>query len=666
MKLSKRLAAFWALNLSPLPSVLAASTCSQLSGSIYTGYNGNGFDILCDTSTVNGNIFAYYSEGEQFQDCVDRCDVVPSCIVALYLDGSGDCALINNYQGTRSFSGNDIAIKRAVESSTSASSEATSTEATTSEAATSSEAATTEATSTEATSTEGTSTEGTSTEGTTSEPATTSEAASTEATSTEATTSEATTSEISTTSETLSVSLSSMSSEDTASGSSTSEPLSESTASSTTSVPSSSLESISETSTSAESTAATTATTNSFSTGTASIETSTDDCDDETSSLETLATVTTSTVTGSEIQSTILSTDSHISSITTNQPSEVSTSALPATLTISSQSSLTTTPNQTSTSTSLPSSVTSQAGSSPPASSRATVTQTYTTYSQVASSSGSSSSDTTEVGSKTLSTSGATIIKTTSESHLPTSYPTTDSVWTVYLTLVKYVTCTTGVVAETVTTATYVTVDSNGGSYGPPVVTMPDGCIGGYQVDASGHSYPIAQPTKGSHVNSPDGENSQPSVRPTLGSPGNSPSGYETGQLHIPTPAAESQGNSQPEQGNKQPSVAGQGSSKPNNSESQPTQGDATQTAISAYQSGTLVNPLLSSSIRQGQQGISTTFATEPSVTEEMQAPKSTHNHLSEAEEAPSAPVTISGANRHQCMVWTLVAGAFLGLGMLF
>ncbi|KAF5262123.1 hypothetical protein FOXYS1_7162 [Fusarium oxysporum] len=604
MKLSKRLAAFWALNLSPLPSVLAASTCSQLSGSIYTGYNGNGFDILCDTSTVNGNIFAYYSEGEQFQDCVDRCDVVPSCIVAL------------------SFSGNDIAIKRAVESSTSASSEATSMEATTSEAATSSEAATTEATSTEATSTEGT----------TSEPATTSEAASTEATSTEATTSEATTSEISTTSETLSVSLSSMSSEDTASGSSsTSEPLSESTASSTTSVPSSSLESISETSTSAESTAATTATTNSFSTGTASIETSTDDCDDET------------------IRDTIHDPIHrqphflHYNQSTIRGFHFCSPSYFNYFITIFFDD-----------------------DTKPDFYINISPKLCYKPSSQVASSSGSSSSDTTEVGSKTLSTSGATIIKTTSESHLPTSYPTTDSVWTVYLTLVKYVTCTTGVVAETVTTATYVTVDSNGGSYGPPVVTMPDGCNGGYQVDASGHSYPIAQPTKGSHVNSPDGENSQPSVRPTLGSPGNSPSGYETGQLHIPTPAAESQGNSQPEQGNKQPSVAGQGSSKPNNSEPQPTQGDATQTAISAYQSGTLVNPLLSSSIRQGQQGISTTFATEASVTEEMQAPKSTHNHLSEAEEAPSAPVTISGANRHQCMVWTLVAGAFLGLGMLF
>ncbi|KAG7432426.1 hypothetical protein Forpi1262_v005691 [Fusarium oxysporum f. sp. raphani] len=145
-----------------------------------------------------------------------------------------------------------------------------------------------------------------------------------------------------------------------------------------------------------------------------------------------------------------------------------------------------------------------------------------------------------------------------------------------------------------------------------------------------------------------------------------SPPPVRVSAYFIPTPAAESQGSSQPEQGNEQPSVPGQGSSEPNNGEPQPTQGDATQTAISAYQSGALVNPLLSSSIRQGQQGISTTFTTEASVTEEIQAPKSTHNHLSEAEEAPSASVTISGANRHQCMVWTLVAAALLGLGMLF
>ncbi|ENH69413.1 hypothetical protein FOC1_g10011765 [Fusarium oxysporum f. sp. cubense race 1] len=491
MKLSKRLGAFWALSLSLLPSVLAASSCSQLSGRIYTGPNSNKFDILCDTSTVSGHIFAYYSEGDEFQDCVDRCDGDSTCIVALFLDGSGD-----------------------FESSTSASSEATSTEATTSEAATSSEAATTEATSTETTSTEATSTEATSTE----------------ATSTEA--------------------------------------------------------------------------------------------HDPIHRQPQFLHYNQSIIRGFHFCA--LSYFNYFITIFFDDDSK------------------------------------------PGFYINISAKLCYKPSSQVASSSGSSSSGTTEVGSKTLSTSGATIIKTTSESHLSTSNPTTDSIWTVYLTLVKYVTCTTGVVAETVTTATYVTVDSNDGSYGPPVVTMPDGCIGGYEVDASGHSYPIAQPTKGSHVNSPDGENSQPSVRPTLESPGNSPSGYETGQLHIPTPAAESQGSSQPEQGNKQPSALGQGSSEPNSGEPQPTQGDATQTAISAYQSGALVNPLLSSSIRQGQQGISTTFTTEASVTEEIQAPKSTHNHSSEAEGAPSASVTISGANRHQCMVWTLVTAALLGLGMLF
>ncbi|KAM0079811.1 hypothetical protein ACKRZS_008049 [Fusarium odoratissimum] len=410
-----------------------------------------------------------------------------------------------------------------------------------------------------------------------------------------------------------------MSSEGTASGSSsTSEPLSESTASSTTSVPSTSLESISETSTSVESTAATTATTDSFFTSTASIETSTDDCDDETSSLETLATVTTSTVTGSEIQPRTLSTDSQSSSLHCNQ----STIRCFHFLFLSYFNYFITIFFDDYSKPGFYINISAKLCYKP---SRLLSTCVFKDYT---SSSGSSSSETTEVGSKTLSTSGATILKTTSESHLPTSDPTTDSVWTVYLTLVKYVTCTTGVVAETVTTATYVTVDNNGGSYGPPVITTPDGCIGGYQVDVSGHSYPIAQPTKGSHVNSPDGENSQPSVRPTLGSPGNSPSGYETGQLHIPTPAAESQGSSQPKQGNKQPSVPGQGSSEPNNGEPQPTQGDATQTAISAYQSGTLVNPLLSSSIRQGQQGISTTFTTEASITEEIQAPKSTQSFI--------------------------------------
>lgn len=326
-------------------------------------------------------------------------------------------------------------------------------------------------------------------------------------------------------------------------------------------------------------------------------------------------------------------------------------------------SSLTTTEGQASLSTSLPTSATSQTGSSLSTSSGTIVTQTYTTYSQVASSSGSSSSGTKEVGSKTLSTSGATIIKTTPGGHVATPYPTAYNVWTVYLTLVEYVTCSTGVVTETVTTSEYVTVGSNGGSYGPPVITTPAGCIGGYQVDASGHSYPVAQPTKDSPANSPGGEYSQPSVHPVPGSPGNSPSGHATGKPHTPTPAAESHGNSQPGQGGQQPSVPGQGSDEPNNSEPQQPQGGATQTVISAYQSGASVNPSPSSAIHQGQQGISTTFTTEASVTGEA---KSTHSGSSEAGEAPYTPVSVSGANAHQCMVWTLAAGALLGFGMLF
>ncbi|KAF4949026.1 hypothetical protein FGADI_9311 [Fusarium gaditjirri] len=645
MKLSKRLGSYWALNLSLLPSVLAA-TCSELSGSTYIGPNHYKFNILCDTSTVGGHIFAYYSQGDDFQACVDRCDGDSSCIVALFISSSGDCALIDSYTSTRPFTGNDVALKEQQEVSTSASSEATSTEATTSEATstevttsepTSTEASTTEATaSTEPTSTEATSTEATTSEATSTGTSTAEATVSTEATSTEATTSEAASTEATTSKATTSEAATSeaTSSEDTASGlSSTSETLSASTTLSTTSQPYSSSETTSDTSTSAESITATTATTDSFSISTSNVETSTDDCDDETSSLETLATVTTSTVTGSEIQLTTLSTDSQSSSVITIQPSEPTTPASSTIVTTSSPSSLTT-DSQASVSTSLPSSVTSEGGSSPPASSRTAVTETYTTYGQVASSSGSSSS-TVAVGPKTLSTSGITIIKTGSESHLPTPCPTTDSVWTVYLTLVEYITCTTGVIAETVTTATYVTVHSNGGSYGPPVVTTPAGCIGGYQVDASGHSYPIAQPTKGSPGHSqPEQGNKQPSV---------------------PASAQGSQA-SYPDDKNSQPSAPGQGSPEPSNSEPQP-----------AYHTGTLVSPALSSPIHQGQQGFSTTFTAEASVTEKIEAPKSTHSlGSSGAGDAPSTPASVSKANRHQGMALALVAGALLGLGMLF
>ncbi|KAJ0140077.1 Uncharacterized protein HZ326_17005 [Fusarium oxysporum f. sp. albedinis] len=61
-----------------------------------------------------------------------------------------------------------------------------------------------------------------------------------------------------------------------------------------------------------------------------------------------------------------------------------------------------------------------------------------------------------------------------------------------------------------------------------------------------------------------------------------------------------------------------------------------------------------------------TTLATEAVVTGEGQAAKSTHGlYPSQPAEAPSTPVIASGANRHQLMAWTWMAG-IIGLVMVF
>jgi hypothetical protein len=313
-------------------------------------------------------------------------------------------------------------------------------------------------------------------------------------------------------------------------------------------------------------------------------------------------------------------------------------------------------------------------------SSTTAVAQTHTTESLATSLSGSSSSETQEHGSMTVSASGVTIMKTTTEGRLPTYPPASDCVWTVYLTMVEYVTCSTGVVPETSTTATYVTVDGNAGTHGPPVVQLPDGCIGGYQVDASGNSYPVAQPTVGSQGN-PSGEN-HPSVRPTLASPGGSQPSYENGQYHIPAPTAGSQGTSLPEQGSgeptgqpaqasqgsssdskSQPPVSGQDSPKPNGGEPHGTQGETAPTAVSAYQSGTPAYPSLSSPIHQGQHKISMTLTVKTATTGEVQG----HGVSSSSPtEAPSTPVIASGSIKHQSTLWVSIAGTLLALNMLY
>ncbi|RBR26078.1 uncharacterized protein FIESC28_01106 [Fusarium coffeatum] len=649
MQLSNRLVAFTALNPSLISSVLASQTCSQLTGRVYTdGPNGRNFEILCNTSTINGNIFAYYSQGDEFQDCVDRCDSNSNCIAALFLDGSSDCALINTYQGTRSFNGNDLAIARPAPAPTTTSAEPSSAEPTTTEAAT------TEATSSEAPTAETTSVETTSVESSTNEPFS-SETTSAGATSTETTAAESST-------------IDSSRIQSSATEPSSTEPSSTHGTSSETS-------SIVQDSTMVS-------TTDSSYTRTATTEASTDDCDDETSSYEPSATSADSTSTGSasDVQPVTSSTQSLTGSTSAPESSEPSTSPYSTIQTIPAASTSVTTTTEASVPSSLSTSVTSQEVSSIPVSSKSTTTQIYAPPDQATSLIGSSSSETKESGSKTLPSSGVTTMKTTAEGRLPTYLPASDCVWSVYLTMVKYVTCSTGVVPETTTTATYVTVDGSAVTYGPPVIQLPSGCIGGYQVDASGHRYPVVQPTMGSQ-GYPSGEKNHPSVRPTLASPGGSQPSSGNSQYHVPAPTAGSQGPHVPEQGSEKPSVyptqgsqgsshdskgkppvSGQDSPKSNGGEPHRTLGETAPTVISAYHTGSPAYPSLASSIHQGQHNTSMTFTVKTATAGGVGEHKASS---SSSAEAPSTPVIASGSNKHRSMLWASMAGALVALTML-
>ncbi|KAI1052680.1 hypothetical protein LB507_009798 [Fusarium sp. FIESC RH6] len=665
MTLSNRLGAFTVLNLSLISSALASQTCSQLSGRDYTdGPNGRNFEILCDTSTVGGHIIAYYSQGDLFQDCVDRCDYDSNCNVALYLQSSGDCALIDSYEGTRSFNGNDIAIARPATIPTTTSAEPSSAETTTAEATTT-ETTTTETASSQAPTAETTSSETTSVENSAAESSTTepslSETTAADTTSTSVTETATSTIDLSTT--------------QSSTQSSTNEPSS--------TEPSSTYGTSSETSSNVQDSTTTSITDSSY-TSTTSTEASTDDCDNETSSHEAPTTSVDSTSTGTEsdVQPTTSSTQSLRGSTSIPESSEPSTSAFSTIQTISVGSTSLTTTTEVSVPVSQSTSVTSQEVSSISASSKSATTQIYAPPSQATSMTGSSSSETQKSGSKTLPSYGIgiTTMKTTTQGRLPTYAPASDCVWTVYLTMVKYVTCSTGVVPETSTTATYVTVDGSAVTHGPPVIHLPSGCIGGYQVDASGHSYPVVQPTMGSQ-GYPSGEKNRPSARPTLASPGGSQPSSGNSQYHVPAPTAGSQGPHLPEKGTEKPSihstqgsqgnshdsmdqppVSDQDSPEHNGGEPHRTQGEAAPTAISAYHYGSPAYPSLISPIHQGQHNTSLTFTVKTATTGGVEEHKASSPSSAEA---PSTPLIASGSSKHQSMLWASIAGAFMALSML-
>lgn len=149
--------------------------------------------------------------------------------------------------------------------------------------------------------------------------------------------------------------------------------------------------------------------------------------------------------------------------------------------------------------------------------------------------------------------------------------------------------------------------------------------------------------------------------QPTPGSHSDLYPGHENGHSSVPS---QTQGKPQPGYENGKPSVSIHGSPEPTHNNG--TYHPPAQPTLSTSQPGAAVIPSASAPNNKGQEAAPTTLATEAVVTGEGQAAKSTHGlYLSQPAEAPSTPVIASGANRHQLMAWTWMAG-IIGLVMVF
>ncbi|KAF5258240.1 hypothetical protein FOXYS1_11197 [Fusarium oxysporum] len=345
----------------------------------------------------------------------------------------------------------------------------------------------------------------------------------------------------------------------------------------------------------------------------------------ETSTLETLTTAVESTTTAPNFTST-----SQVSTETDDCDDETTTQSTSTTAhgftTISESSSIATQSEST---------LASVSSTAPSQSTRATQPAASTSeLSSSASQSEPASSLATDVGSKTTSKGESTTTKTTkaiettkstetteatetietTENQLPTSLTTPVSI-PIYTKAFSY---TKVIPTETVTTVTYVTVCSTNPAsltttYVPVTITYePCGC-------------------------------------------------HENGHSSVPS---QTQGKPQPGYENGKPSVSIHGSPEPTHNNG--TYHPPAQPTLSTSQPGAAVIPSASAPNNKGQEAAPTTLATEAVVTGEGQAAKSTHGlYLSQPAEAPSTPVIASGANRHQLMAWTWMAG-IIGLVMVF
>ncbi|RFN50827.1 hypothetical protein FIE12Z_4903 [Fusarium flagelliforme] len=604
------------------PLSVRALTCAQMGGSYTSAPTNTKFTVICK-STPNAAIPLSFLRTLSFDACLDACASLPLCVAAVYNSGFNDCNLYAAAGGVRSNPAYDFAVKAEPdpEPQPTTTAEATTSEPTTEAGSTttaylettSSEIPTSEVLSVATSQATVDSTEVTSSiESTT--VATTSEVLSTATTSTETSTAakistipaESSTSEATTVPETAT----------------TSEEL---TISGTTTI----LETASlETSASFETSTmiAGTTTTDSGSSSTSEVPTETDDCDDSSNTEPTSPT-------------------------STLQPSETAT-----TLTASATMTHDIPPGSES------SSIASQSDSA--------VSSPCTTETQAA----TETSD-----SETVPDYGLPVTAT-SQYALPPSKVITVTEGGYVIT--KTVSCDTPSGTNAVVqgssggTNDYQTRTGHGGdvevqpmtgshNYLPP--NHEDGgaygSIDNHQTPTGHNGYADAQPTAGSHTNvhsqyvsdlpTGTGHNVHVEAQPTHGA---SLPDYKYGHSYAPVPSQGQHNKPQPDHENVQASDSIHHSPEGNNHGGPyPTQGHVAQSITAAPKPGN------ASPVTQGHEAASTTLATEAVVTNEAEAPKSTHG--GDSSKAGEEPVSISGANRYQAMGCTWMA---IVMGLMF
>ncbi|RGP80730.1 hypothetical protein FLONG3_1205 [Fusarium longipes] len=102
----------WALLPFLSTSAAAPESCSEMGdtydASVYR------FNVDCNTIGSNPATYAYYSLGDTFASCIQRCDLDEVCIAVNYQHFTGDCDLVAAFTQSQPSSDYDLAVKASV------------------------------------------------------------------------------------------------------------------------------------------------------------------------------------------------------------------------------------------------------------------------------------------------------------------------------------------------------------------------------------------------------------------------------------------------------------------------------------------------------------------------------------------------------------------------